>query len=120
MLEKVKPEEIDRVIRKGITYEEYEEISKRPDEPIRRSKRTDVEGDIIYIKKDTSIYDPNLQMVVEKIKELMVIEQPTAVVDYTKKLTVREIYIILNKKYVDITLTKTKELYGYAKNQLGL
>ncbi|MFZ7131010.1 MAG: hypothetical protein ACOWWR_01485 [Eubacteriales bacterium] len=55
MLEKVKPEEIDWVLEKGLNREQYKEISARPDEPIRRSKRTEVEGDIIYIKKDNSI-----------------------------------------------------------------
>jgi hypothetical protein len=120
MLEKVKPEEIDWVLEKGLNREQYKEISARPDEPIRRSKRTDVEGDIIYIKKDTSIYDQNLRMVIDKIKELVVLELPSPVVNHVRRLTVRDIYIILNKKYVDITLSKTKELHRYAKNELGL
>jgi len=120
MLEKVRPEEIDWILEKGLDREQYKEIAARPDEPIRRSKRTDVEGDIIYIKKDNSIYDPNYKMVFDKIKELMVIERPTAVVNYTKKLTVREIYIILNKKYVDISLAKTKEMLRLAKNSMWM
>lgn len=121
MLEKVKPEEIDWVLRKGLNYEQNKEISARADEPIRRSKRTDVnKDDIVYIKKDTSIYDQNLRMVIDKIKELVVLELPSPVVNHSRRLEVREIYIILNKKYVDITLSKTKELLRYAKNELGL
>lgn len=121
MLEKVKPDEIDWVLRKGLNNEQYKEIAARPDEPVRRSKRSDVnKEDIIYIKKDTSIYDQNLRMVVDKIKELIVLELPSPVVNHTRRLTVKEIYIILNKKYVDITLSKTNELHRYAKKQLGI
>ena len=59
-------------------------------------------------------------MVTNKIKELVVLELSLLVVNHIRRLTVRDIYIILNKKYVDITLSKTKELHRYAKNELGL
>lgn len=121
MLEKIKPEEIDRIITEGYSsYEEYKEILKRPDEPIRRSKRTDVEGEIIIINKNTSIYDKNIDMVMDRIIELIKLDCVTPIGKGKRKLKVKEIYIILNKKYVDITLDKTKELYRYAKNSLGL
>lgn len=73
-------------IKKGLNHEQYKEISARPDEPIRRSKKTDVEGDIIYIKKDTSIYDQNLRMVIDKIKELVVLELSSPVVNHIRKI----------------------------------
>ena len=59
-------------------------------------------------------------MVTNKIKELVVLELSLLVVNHIRRLTVRDIYIILNKKYVDITLSKTKELHRYAKNELRL
>ena len=107
MLSKVKAKDIERYLKEGFTYTEIMEIVKCSEKPIRRIK-SEMADDAIYIKKYDSIYDKRVKSVVQLIIKLLSIRYVGINSKDKKKLTQRDVYIILNKKGINISYKKTR------------
>jgi hypothetical protein len=117
LLSKIKSENINRYLTEGFTYAEIMEAVNCSEKPIRRIKK-EMADDAIYIKKYHNFYDKRVQIVVERIMELLSIQYVGINNGDKKKITQRDVYVILNKSGVNISFSKTKQLFKYAKNKM--
>ena len=118
LLSYLERKEIDEYLIKGYSYSKIIEVLNRSKNAISQANKR-LNSDIIKIHSNDPIYDSNVQMVLGEIEKYMNIQVKSINNKQPKKLKVKDIYHILNKKNISISLNKTKELFKYQKNLMG-